>query len=247
MQKYQIFTHDGIFHADDIFAIALIKVFLNCHDVVRTRDISQKILDYPLRLVIDVGLNYNPELGNFDHHQDPNLESSNVLVLNWLHNQKIISEELYQMLLPDFLEISQIDRFGYITPENKQKFHVNKLIRSLNNMTFGWEQALGVATSYIRSVCEKYDNLLIARENWKNSPDITDKIKYVNCGKYPIDWQIWSDAEVLIFSENLKYKVIGKTNLVFDNFKKFKINDIMAIVEDFSDAVILAKQSIQTT
>ena len=65
--KKKIITHDGSFHADDLFATAVLSI-LNKGKVkiIRTRD--EKIIakgDY----VYDVGGIYNPELNRFDHHQ----------------------------------------------------------------------------------------------------------------------------------------------------------------------------------
>lgn len=52
-------THDGLFHADEIFAIATLKGFNNVERVIRTR--NKELLD-TCTLKIDVGG------GRFDHH-----------------------------------------------------------------------------------------------------------------------------------------------------------------------------------
>jgi len=65
--KKKIITHDGSFHADDVFATAVLSILNKGKvKVIRTRD--EKIIakgDY----VYDVGGVYNPELNRFDHHQ----------------------------------------------------------------------------------------------------------------------------------------------------------------------------------
>jgi len=60
-------THDGDFHADDVFAFAAIK-FLNNElvSIVRTRD-PVKLTECDI--IFDVGNEYNPEKNIFDHHQ----------------------------------------------------------------------------------------------------------------------------------------------------------------------------------
>lgn len=60
-------THDGIFHADDVFAFAAIK-FLNNElvSIVRTRD-TEKLTECDI--IFDVGNEYNPDKNIFDHHQ----------------------------------------------------------------------------------------------------------------------------------------------------------------------------------
>lgn len=66
-----IVTHDGVFHADEVFATALIKLIAKSNnqnkiEVVRTRNpkILQEHLELETSIVIDVG---NSE---FDHHQE---------------------------------------------------------------------------------------------------------------------------------------------------------------------------------
>ena len=64
--KMNLITHSGIFHADDVFATALLKLFFgNECNVVRTTD-PEKIKMWSQRpdaIVYDIGL------GQYDHHQ----------------------------------------------------------------------------------------------------------------------------------------------------------------------------------
>ncbi len=63
----KVATHDGNFHADDVFAIAVLKlVYKNKLEVIRTRD--PKIYN-ACDLRVDVGARYDPQTGNYDHHQ----------------------------------------------------------------------------------------------------------------------------------------------------------------------------------
>ena len=64
--KQLIATHDGTFHADDVFGVAVLAAVFPDHEVIRTRD--------PERLsradfVVDVGGTWEPAAGRFDHHQ----------------------------------------------------------------------------------------------------------------------------------------------------------------------------------
>jgi uncharacterized UPF0160 family protein len=66
----KLVTHNGAFHADDVFACATISLILQKKDeifeIIRTRD--EKIIkegDY----VFDVGGIYDPEINRYDHHQ----------------------------------------------------------------------------------------------------------------------------------------------------------------------------------
>ena len=62
----QVATHDGSFHADEVFAIAALGLLPGGVDVVRTRD---RDLHAAADLRVDVGFRYDPSAGDFDHHQ----------------------------------------------------------------------------------------------------------------------------------------------------------------------------------
>lgn len=66
-----IATHNGSFHADDVFAVAALKLYLAGQgedevEIIRTRD-GEVIADCDYAL--DVGGVHDPAAGRFDHHQ----------------------------------------------------------------------------------------------------------------------------------------------------------------------------------
>jgi len=61
-----IATHNGVFHADDVFAVAALLLAYPDATVVRTRD--PKVFA-EADIVVDVGGEYNPTTRRFDHHQ----------------------------------------------------------------------------------------------------------------------------------------------------------------------------------
>jgi uncharacterized UPF0160 family protein len=61
-----IATHDGSFHADEVFAVAALGLLGEPIDVVRTRD-PDALAAADLR--VDVGFRDDPRSGDFDHHQ----------------------------------------------------------------------------------------------------------------------------------------------------------------------------------
>jgi uncharacterized UPF0160 family protein len=62
----RVATHPGNFHADDVFAIAVLGLVHGELEIVRTRDPeAQAAAD----LRVDVGGNHDAETGDFDHHQ----------------------------------------------------------------------------------------------------------------------------------------------------------------------------------
>ncbi|MEY8214899.1 MAG: MYG1 family protein [Colwellia sp.] len=66
MNNKTIATHNGNFHADDVFSIAALKHIFPSFTLVRTRDLE---IIGKADLVIDVGGKYDPDTGRFDHHQ----------------------------------------------------------------------------------------------------------------------------------------------------------------------------------
>lgn len=62
----KVLTHSGDFHADDVFAVATLKILLGDIEIIRSRDPEEiEGADY----VVDVGSTYDPQLKRFDHHQ----------------------------------------------------------------------------------------------------------------------------------------------------------------------------------
>ena len=73
MEKFErkkLITHDGSFHADDVFATATLSLMLEKQnqpfEIIRTRD--EEIIENG-NYIFDVGGIYNPEKNRFDHHQ----------------------------------------------------------------------------------------------------------------------------------------------------------------------------------
>ncbi|WP_210493138.1 MYG1 family protein [Patulibacter sp. SYSU D01012] len=59
-------THSGSFHADEVFALATLRLARGPLEIVRSRD-PQVLATCTLR--VDVGRRYDPAGGDFDHHQ----------------------------------------------------------------------------------------------------------------------------------------------------------------------------------
>ncbi len=59
-------THSGSFHADEVFALATLRIARGPLEIVRSRD-PEKLASCAMR--IDVGRRYDPDTGDFDHHQ----------------------------------------------------------------------------------------------------------------------------------------------------------------------------------
>jgi len=66
MTDKTIVTHNGNFHADDVFSVAAFKSIFPSFKLIRTRDLD---IISNADIVIDVGGEYDPESDRFDHHQ----------------------------------------------------------------------------------------------------------------------------------------------------------------------------------
>lgn len=61
-----IATHNGTFHADDVFGVGVLMGAFPTHELLRTR--QQRDID-AADFAVDVGGEWDPERGRFDHHQ----------------------------------------------------------------------------------------------------------------------------------------------------------------------------------
>jgi len=100
----RVATHSGPFHADEVFAVALLRVFGGADvELVRTRD---AVLIARADVAVDVGGEYEPARGRFDHHQRTyhGPLSSAGMVLHWLEHSGKIAAGLAAQLRKDWVE-----------------------------------------------------------------------------------------------------------------------------------------------
>jgi uncharacterized UPF0160 family protein len=157
-----IITHNSIFHADEVFAIAsLIKWSIkknysfvtegiakgsesedyNWTDICRTRDAAiiaeaQNSNSY----VIDCGGIYDVSNLNFDHHQDINLPASNIMVWDHLLEQGKIGSELHKAMFPLMVGISNFDTNKDNTNILWSNYNANHKFRNLSNIISGFNR-----------------------------------------------------------------------------------------------------------
>jgi uncharacterized UPF0160 family protein len=67
MNSTRIITHNGTFHADDVFAVSILSLVYPTFEVVRTRDVD---IIATGDIVLDVGRQYDPLTHRYDHHQE---------------------------------------------------------------------------------------------------------------------------------------------------------------------------------
>jgi len=148
----KIITHNGAFHADEVFAVAMLSnVFHTTQeiDVIRTRDaaIIAAAQNNPNDYVVDVGGIYNPENNNYDHHQDLCLPSAAGLVYRDVFEQSKVALSARPFFREFIAAIDAIDvnrgnihKFWNDTPELVGFRNVSSLINGFNRNVFDAEQ-----------------------------------------------------------------------------------------------------------
>ncbi len=93
MNTSKIITHNGHAHFDEFFALSLILArHEDTHFFIERRDPTEGELNDPNIWVIDIGHRYEPNLKNFDHHQDLNLPASFVQVAEYLEVKDVLEK-----------------------------------------------------------------------------------------------------------------------------------------------------------
>jgi len=128
-----VLTHNGVFHADELTAISLLIIFgVMVNTIVRTRDVDV-IDEFKISndgLLIDIGGEFNPDNGVFDHHHNKdgvNGKASAGIIADMLQ----ISEEKYPSLSKLIAEVDSQDIGVKLNPDN----HFSNIIKSYNVIT----------------------------------------------------------------------------------------------------------------
>jgi uncharacterized UPF0160 family protein len=197
-----LITHDGQFHADELFTIALTHWVFGPVPYKRTRKVTQAELDDPSIWVLDQYGQMDVVKHNFDHHQDKSLQATNVLVMHFLYMHELISKDLYEILQRSFIAISDYDRNG---PVSFNGFQVNEFFKTFNNLENGFELALDVVKTWLQGL----NNLLAKKEEaeriYKDGRSIGTLVKV--CRAFPILWHTMGPARILVAPEKDTWRV----------------------------------------
>lgn len=155
-------THSGPFHADDVFAFAMLRTFLDPEArIVRTRDLA---VIAQADIAIDVGGEFDPSRLRFDHHQKSyeGDRSSAGMVLDYLIAQQRMSQTLADRLRSEWVaHIDAVDT-GALTPDPTQP-SFGAMVSALGERA---EDNAGFDTAYLEAVdmAEKVLAGLVAAE-----------------------------------------------------------------------------------
>jgi uncharacterized UPF0160 family protein len=132
-----IAVHSGQFHADEVFAVAILKLVFKEIEVTRTRNpnIYSKV-----DLRVDVGMRCDPKTGDFDHHQKEGAGeryngipyASAGLVWNEFGKKLVDTEEEWEII--DKKVIQPIDAgdngYAYYETETIKPYVMNMFVES---------------------------------------------------------------------------------------------------------------------
>jgi len=182
-------THDGRFHADEIFALAVIKSVFPDLEIVRSRDEN---LYKSSDVIVDVGHVYDPENLIFDHHQrNFSLERASGIPyasfgLVWKHYGELlcgssetaayIDSAIVQAIDADDNGIdiyeTKIDGVGLHSLSDVIESFVPRHVADNDNLQRGFDRALNFATAYMKKQIE------LAKELFEEAlPSIRSAIK----------------------------------------------------------------------
>ena len=182
-------THDGRFHADEIFALAVLKLFYPDLEIIRSRD--EKVYK-TADVIVDVGHVYNPENLIFDHHQRSfSLKRTSGIPyasfgLVWQHYGELLcgsaetSEYIDSVVVQaidaddngiDIYE-TNIDGIGFHTLSDVIESFVPRHVHDDEMLQKGFDRALNFATSYMKR------QIKLAKELFEVAlPNIREAIK----------------------------------------------------------------------
>ena len=173
--QIQVVTHSGIFHADEVFACALLCIAYGQENVsiIRTRDneVLTKATHDEDVWVVDVGGDFNPSMLNFDHHmRDFNVPNrhGNKLSSFGMVVEALLRRTLFIEVKDSLLEFSnRVDMLDNGIKKAEDLSFISVFNSYSNNEEFSFYAALQTAIAYLRSLINKWkeDHLTNLRLN----------------------------------------------------------------------------------
>ncbi|MBR9701339.1 MYG1 family protein [Candidatus Pacearchaeota archaeon] len=137
-------VHNGNFHADDVLAVAILRLLYPKIKIIRTRD-PEKLKEVDFR--VDVGGKYNPETGDFDHHQSEFTEkrangipyASAGLIWRYFGMKLVNSKEGFEYIDEKIIQLIDAEDNG-IKPYSTEIVYVYDLRNILDSFNPNWQR-----------------------------------------------------------------------------------------------------------
>jgi uncharacterized UPF0160 family protein len=199
-------THDGRFHADEIFALAVLNLVYPDLEIVRSRDENvYKNAD----IIVDVGHVYDPDNLIFDHHQRSfTLKRGSGIPyasfgLVWKQYGELLcgssktSEYIDSVIVQaidaddngiDIYE-TKIDGVGFHTLSDIIESFVPRHVNDDDKVQKGFDQALDFATSYMERQIKLAKELFeVALPNIRNAIKVAEDPRILIFNKFDKTW-----------------------------------------------------------
>ncbi|XBH20665.1 MYG1 family protein [Jonesiaceae bacterium BS-20] len=262
-----IATHNGKFHADDVFGVALLRQLFPQAQVVRTRD--QAVLD-AADIVLDVGGVYDPKILRFDHHQlSSGARESGILYsafgLLWQHYGKEFcgNDAVWQKI--DSRLVTAIDAVDNgqdlyaVSDFGTRPFDISEYLGLLNpigddeDFDSQFEVAVALATTVLLRLKAKYEQAIEAQEYFLEQYAASADPRVVVLDKFVPHGSIATKQPALLFTVfpgatgNWTIQTVRPENSQFGNRKDLPAawrglnGQALAEVTGVSDAVFCHK------
>ena len=178
--QIQVVTHDGIFHADEVFACALLCIVYGRNNVGIIRSRDHKVLEIATQnkdtWTIDVGNSYNPSLLNFDHHMrdfDVTNSFGNKLSSFGMVVQELLHRNFFTEVKDSLLEFSnKVDMLDNGVKKAEDLLFLSVLNSYSDNEVINFYAALETATSYLLSLINQWKEEVIVNERLEKAIQI---------------------------------------------------------------------------
>lgn len=179
MKQPTIAVHNGAFHADDVFSIAVLTMLYPDASIIRTRD--QEILNKS-DIRVDVGGKDDPKTGDFDHHQldGPGARPNGIpfasIGLIWKHYGSHLceSEDVAGIIDRKLIQIIDANDNGVALPYDTMDptpYNIPQLIDSFNPSWY--EKEKDYDASFLRAV--EFARTILKNEIRKNKGKVMAK------------------------------------------------------------------------
>ena len=192
-------VHGGAFHADDVFAVAILKSIYPDLRVVRTRD-PKKLRGADAR--VDVGNKYNHKTKDYDHHQremagkrDNGIPYSGVGLI-WKHyGRNLVEEDVWRYVDKRLIQNIDAEDNGVRTyiVQGIFPYFIDEMIKSFNpqwpditmeNFDESFGEAVEIAIKVLKAEIERAKSVLKAKKIFLDAVSKSESKDYVILDEY---------------------------------------------------------------
>ncbi|MDF1875676.1 MYG1 family protein [Sulfurimonas sp. SAG-AH-194-I05] len=233
----QVATHNKIFHADEVTAIALLKIFTN--NTIEVSRVNHNTTDFTsYDMVIDIGKKFDGEK-HFDHHQYKGGKSSAGIIWEYLSVEKRYPK------ISKLINLIDMNDTGI---QKAKPFEFSSLLKAYNHHNIGskeqdlqFEKAVEFAMTILASMKKAQEDFENAKEIVNNSFVFNNNHKIIELETFTSHWAryingvetpevqavVWEDTDDMNWKVRIPSKRLGSFEL---NAKALKQDDSMEFV-----------------